>query len=78
MIITTTPSIDGGKIVEYFGVVFGETISGVNFVKDFSAGLSNFFGGRSNTYEDELIKALKGYGNITLEEYFYIRNKQGI
>ena len=22
--------------------------------------------------EDELIKALKGYGNITLEEYFYI------
>ena len=28
--------------------------------------------------EDELIKALKGYGNITLEEYFYIRNKQGI
>lgn len=57
MIITTTPSIDGGKIVEYFGVVFGETISGVNFVKDFSAGLSNFFGGRSNTYEDELIKA---------------------
>ena len=28
--------------------------------------------------EDELIKALNGYGNITLEEYFYIRNKQGI
>lgn len=27
--------------------------------------------------EDELIKALKIYGNITLEEYFYIRNKVG-
>lgn len=57
MIITTTPSIEGGKIVQYLGVVFGETIAGVNFVKDFSAGLSNFFGGRSNTYEEELIKA---------------------
>ena len=28
--------------------------------------------------EDELIKALKRYGNITLEEYFFMRNKQGI
>ncbi|NOW11867.1 CBS domain-containing protein [Clostridium saccharobutylicum] len=26
-------------------------------------------------HEDELIKALKEYGNITLEEYIYIRKK---
>ena len=26
-------------------------------------------------HEDELIEALKLYGNITLEEYFYIRNE---
>ena len=26
-------------------------------------------------YEDELIEALKLYGNITLEEYFNIKNK---
>jgi uncharacterized protein YbjQ (UPF0145 family) len=57
MIITTTPSIEGKKIVEYKGIVFGEVISGVNFVKDFAAGLSNFFGGRSNTYEEELLHA---------------------
>ncbi|GAA0075776.1 putative heavy metal-binding protein [Clostridium weizhouense] len=57
MIVTTTPSIEGKKIIEYKGVVFGEVISGVNFIKDFAAGLSNFFGGRSNTYEDELIQA---------------------
>lgn len=57
MIVTTTPNIEGKQIVEYKGVVFGEVISGVNFVKDFSAGLSNFFGGRSSTYEDELIQA---------------------
>ncbi len=57
MIITTTPSVDGAKIARYLGVVCGEVISGVNFVKDFAAGLTNFFGGRSGSYEDELIKA---------------------
>ncbi len=57
MIITTTPSIEGKQITDYMGVVFGEVISGVDFVKDFAAGLSNFFGGRSGTYEEELIRA---------------------
>lgn len=57
MIITTTPSIEGKKIVEYKGIVFGEVIAGVDFVKDFVAGLSNFFGGRSGTYEEELLNA---------------------
>ena len=57
MILTTTPSVDGKKIREYKGVVFGEVISGVDFVKDFTAGLTNFFGGQSNTYEQELLDA---------------------
>lgn len=57
MIVTTTPSIEGKKIVEYKGIVFGEVISGVNMVKDMMAGLTNIFGGRSNTYESELINA---------------------
>ena len=57
MIVTTTPSIEGKRIIEYKGIVFGEVISGVNFIKDFAAGLSNFFGGRSASYEDELIRA---------------------
>ncbi len=57
MIITTTPSVEGKTITEYKGIVFGEVISGVNFIKDFTAGLSNFFGGRSGTYEEELIQA---------------------
>ncbi|HAH19058.1 putative heavy metal-binding protein [Eubacterium sp.] len=57
MISTTTPSIEGKTIVEYRGIVFGEVVAGVNVLKDFTAGLSNFFGGRSTTYEDELINA---------------------
>ena len=57
MIITTTTSVEGKKIVEYKGIVFGEVISGVNFIKDIAASFSNFFGGRSGSYEDELIQA---------------------
>ncbi|MFB0958491.1 putative heavy metal-binding protein [Proteiniclasticum sp. QWL-01] len=57
MIVSTTPSIEGKKIVEYKQIVFGEVIVGVNFVKDFAAGLTNIFGGRSSSYEQELIDA---------------------
>ncbi|MCQ4657158.1 heavy metal-binding domain-containing protein, partial [Enterococcus faecium] len=31
MIITTTPSIEGRRIVDYRGIVFGEVVSGVDF-----------------------------------------------
>ncbi len=57
MILTTTPNVEGYPVKSYLGLVCGEVISGVDFVKDFAAGLSNFFGGRSSTYEEELIAA---------------------
>lgn len=57
MIITTTANIDGKEIIEYKGIVFGEVITGINILKDIGAGLRNFFGGRSEGYEQELLKA---------------------
>ena len=57
MILTTTPSVEGRTISEYKGVVFGEVVAGVNFIRDFKASIRNFIGGRSGSYEDELIKA---------------------
>lgn len=57
MISTTTPSIEGKRITEYRGIVCGEVIAGVDFIRDIAAGLTNFFGGRSESYEDELIQA---------------------
>lgn len=57
MILTTTPTIEGRSIREYRGVVFGEVISGVNFLRDIAASVRNIVGGRSGSYEDELIKA---------------------
>ena len=57
MILTTTPNVEGYPVKSYLGLVCGEVISGVDFVKDFTAGLTNFFGGRSGSYEKELIEA---------------------
>lgn len=57
MILSTTPTIEGQPIREYKGIVTGETIIGANFVKDFMANLSDFFGGRSNSYEKVLLEA---------------------
>ena len=57
MILTTTQTIEGRTIVEYKGIVFGEVISGVNIFKDFGAGIRNLIGGRSSSYEKELLEA---------------------
>ena len=57
MILSTTPTIQGRDIKEYKGIVFGEVISGVNFFKDFGASIRNLIGGRSSSYEGELISA---------------------
>lgn len=57
MLLSTTPTIEGHPIREYKGVVTGETIIGANFVKDFIAGIHDFFGGRSGSYEKVLREA---------------------
>jgi uncharacterized protein YbjQ (UPF0145 family) len=57
MIVTTTPTIEGRTIIEYKGVVFGEVITGVNFIKDIKASIRDVIGGRSRSYESELINA---------------------
>lgn len=57
MIITTTPTLEGHRITKYLGLVTGETILGANFFKDWKASLTDYFGGRSGTYERELRKA---------------------
>ena len=57
MILTTTHTVEGRTITDYRGVVFGEVIAGVNFFRDFAASIRNIVGGRSGSYEEELIKA---------------------
>ncbi|MDE1236161.1 heavy metal-binding domain-containing protein [Vibrio aestuarianus] len=64
MNITTTPTIEGKRIVHYCGVIAGEAILGANIFKDLFAGIRDIVGGRSATYEQELQKARM----IALEE----------
>ncbi|CAH8194793.1 MULTISPECIES: heavy metal-binding domain-containing protein [Vibrio] len=64
MNITTTPTIEGKRIVRYCGVIAGEAILGANIFKDLFAGIRDIVGGRSATYEQELQKARM----IALEE----------
>ncbi|WGE34454.1 YbjQ family protein [Actinobacillus genomosp. 1] len=57
MIITTTPIIEGHQITEYKGLVFGEVVSGANFIRDFFASITDVIGGRSGAYESKLNSA---------------------
>jgi uncharacterized protein YbjQ (UPF0145 family) len=57
MLITTTNSIEGKRIAEYYGLVSGETIIGANLIKDFFAGITDIVGGRSGAYEQTLREA---------------------
>jgi len=57
MIVSTTPGLDGKKIVKYHGLVTGEAIMGANIFKDIFASIRDIVGGRSAAYEEELRKA---------------------
>lgn len=57
IIVTTTPGIEGRRIVRYAGIVTGEAIMGANIFKDLFAGIRDIVGGRSATYERELRSA---------------------
>ena len=57
MLMTTTPGLDGQRIVKYLGLVSGEAILGANVFRDFFAGIRDVIGGRSGSYEKVLRKA---------------------
>lgn len=57
MIITTTPGVEGKKILEYKGIVTGEAIMGANIVRDIFASITDIVGGRSGAYEAKLSHA---------------------
>ena len=57
MLLSTTPTIEGRPIQQYFGIVSGEVIIGANFFKDFTASLHDILGGRASSYENTLCEA---------------------
>lgn len=64
MILSTTHSIEGKKIIRYAGIVSGEAILGANIFRDIFASIRDIVGGRSGSYE----QALREAKNIAMEE----------
>jgi uncharacterized protein YbjQ (UPF0145 family) len=57
MLILTTPNIEGHKIIEYYGLVTGESLLGANVYKDLFSGVRDVVGGRTSAYEEQLKSA---------------------
>ena len=57
MILSTTFTLDGHPVKNYLGVVSAETIIGANAFRDLAASVRDFFGGRSNSYEEVFVRA---------------------
>ncbi len=57
MLLTTTSTLQGKEIEQYYGVVSGESVIGANIIKDFLAGIRDIVGGRSGSYERVLKQA---------------------
>lgn len=57
MLITTTPILEGQRILRYHGIVSGETVYGANVFKDLFASVRNIVGGRTQSYEGILKEA---------------------
>ncbi|MBL8791715.1 MAG: heavy metal-binding domain-containing protein [Rhizobiales bacterium] len=54
MLVTTTNTVEGRRILEYKGLVAGEAILGANLFRDLFASIRDIVGGRSGSYEKVL------------------------
>ncbi len=63
-LVTTTPTIEGYRITKTLEIVTAECVFGMSIFKDMLAGLSDFFGGRSNTVQ----KVLRDARRVCLNE----------
>lgn len=57
MLLVTTPTIEGHRIVEHLGLVRGNTIRAKHIGKDFLAGLRQIVGGEIKEYTEMLVEA---------------------
>ena len=57
MILTSANILETKKILEYKGLVTGESLIGANIYKDLFSGVRDVVGGRTSRYEEELQKA---------------------
>ena len=73
MLVTTTPGVEGRRIVAYKGLVGGDAILGANMFRDFFAGIRDILGGRSGAYE----KVLRNAKNEAINDMMEQAREQG-
>lgn len=57
MILSNTEDVPGRRIVEFYGVVSGNTVRAKHFGRDLMAGLKNIVGGELRGYTELLTEA---------------------
>ena len=57
MLVTTTNTVEGRRVLEYKGLVAGEAILGANLFRDLFASIRDIVGGRAGAYEKVLSDA---------------------
>lgn len=77
MLITTTENIQGLVIDSYLGPIIVPVIGAASFVKDWFAGFTDFFGGKSASYQKSYNKLI-GQGIIILKEQARINGANAI
>lgn len=54
IILTTTPEIEGFRIMGFVDIISAESVIGMNILKDIATQFTDVFGGRSNIMQKEL------------------------
>ncbi|MDL2246344.1 heavy metal-binding domain-containing protein [Methanobrevibacter sp. OttesenSCG-928-K11] len=57
MILSSTNTLENKNIINYHGLVSGESLIGSNVYKDLFSGVRDVVGGRTSRYEEEIQKA---------------------
>ena len=57
MILTSANTLEDKTIIEYNGLVTGESLIGANIYKDLFSGVRDVVGGRTSKYEEEIQRA---------------------
>ncbi len=68
MLLSTTHTVEGKKIVQTLGLVKGNTIRARWFGRDIVAGLKHLVGGEITTYTEMMIKAREEAQSRMVEE----------
>ena len=68
MIISNTESIPGPQIVEFYGVVTGNTVRAKHIGRDIMAGLKNIVGGELKGYTELLMDSRKEATDRMIEQ----------